>query len=42
VTADPMIAALAIEHGLDLITGNTAHFQRIQKLGYPLSLVNWR
>jgi predicted nucleic acid-binding protein len=41
-TADPMIAALAIEHGLDLITGNTAHFQRLQKLGYPLSLVNWR
>jgi tRNA(fMet)-specific endonuclease VapC len=41
-TADPMIAALAIEHSLDLITGNTAHFQRIQQLGYPLSLANWR
>ena len=40
--ADPLIAALALEHGLDLVTGNTAHFQRIQQLGYPLTLVNWR
>jgi tRNA(fMet)-specific endonuclease VapC len=41
-TADPMIAAIAIEHGLELVTGNTAHFQRIQQLGYPLTLANWR
>jgi len=41
-TADPMIAAIAIEHGLQLVTGNTAHFQRIQRLGYPLTLANWR
>ena len=40
--ADPMIAAIALEHGLELVTGNTAHFQRIQQLGYPLTLVNWR
>lgn len=40
--ADPMIAAIALEHGLDLVTGNTAHFQRVQQLGYPLTLVNWR
>ena len=39
---DPMIAATAIEHGLELVTGNTTHFQRIQQLGYPLTLVNWR
>lgn len=39
---DPMIAAIAIEHGLELATGNTAHYQRIQQLGYPLVLVNWR
>ena len=39
---DPMIAAVAIEHGLELATGNTAHYQRIQQLGYPLVLVNWR
>jgi len=41
-TADPMIAAIALYHGLELVTGNTAHFQRIQQLGYSLVLVNWR
>ena len=40
--ADTMIAAIAIDHGLELVTGNTTHFQRIQQLGYPLTLVNWR
>lgn len=39
---DPMIAAIAIRHGLGLVTGNTAHFQRIQQLGYTLTLINWR
>jgi tRNA(fMet)-specific endonuclease VapC len=41
-TADSMIAAIAIEYGLELVTGNTAHYQRVQQLGYPLTLVNWR
>jgi tRNA(fMet)-specific endonuclease VapC len=40
--ADPMIAAVALQHGLELVTANTAHYQRIQQLGYPLTLVNWR
>jgi predicted nucleic acid-binding protein len=40
--ADPMIAAIAIDQGLELVTGNTAHYQRIQQFGYPLTLVNWR
>ncbi len=40
--ADTMIAAIALEHGLELVTGNTAHFQRVQSLGYPLTLANWR
>jgi tRNA(fMet)-specific endonuclease VapC len=40
--ADPMIAAIAIALGLELVTGNTSHYQRIQQLGYPLTLVNWR
>jgi tRNA(fMet)-specific endonuclease VapC len=40
--SDPMIAAVALQHGLELVTGNTAHYQRIQQLGYPLMLVNWR
>ena len=39
---DPMIAAVAITHGLELVTGNTAHYQRISPLGYALTLVNWR
>jgi tRNA(fMet)-specific endonuclease VapC len=40
--ADPMIAAIALQHGLELVTGNTAHYQRIQQLGYRLILINWR
>jgi len=41
-TADSMIASIALKHGLELVTGNTAHFQRVQQLGYPLRLANWR
>jgi len=37
-----MIAAIALRHGLVLVTGNTDHYQRIQALGYPLKLDNWR
>ena len=40
--ADPMIAAVALTHDLELATGNIAHYQRIQQLGYPLTLANWR
>jgi tRNA(fMet)-specific endonuclease VapC len=40
--ADTMIAAIALHHGLELVTGNTKHFQRVQQIGYPLTLVNWR
>jgi tRNA(fMet)-specific endonuclease VapC len=39
---DPMIAAIAITHGLELVTGNTTHFEQIQQLGYPLTVINWR
>ena len=37
-----MIAAVALTDGLELVTGNTSHYQRVQQLGYPLALVNWR
>jgi tRNA(fMet)-specific endonuclease VapC len=37
-----MIAAHALTQNLELVTANTTHFQRIQQLGYPLTLVNWR
>lgn len=40
--ADPMIAAIALQHGLELVTGNTSHYQRIQQVGYPLVLHDWR
>ena len=40
--ADPMIAAIALHHGMELVTGNTSHFQRVQRIGYPLTLANWR
>jgi predicted nucleic acid-binding protein len=40
--ADPMIAAVALHRGLELVTGNTAHYHRIQQLGYPLRLMDWR
>ena len=40
--ADPMIAALALRHGLTLVTGNISHYQRIQALNYQLTLENWR
>ena len=39
---DPMIAAVAIANNLTLVTGNTNHFQRIQQLGYALTLDDWR
>jgi tRNA(fMet)-specific endonuclease VapC len=40
--ADPMIAAIALQNGLELVTGNTTHYQRIQQIGYPLVLHDWR
>ena len=39
---DPMIAALALQHRLVLVSGNLVHFRRIQELGYALKLDNWR
>ncbi len=40
--ADPMIAAIALEKNLVLTTGNWRHYERIQDLGYPLKLDNWK
>lgn len=39
---DVFIASIAIRRRLTLVTGNTKHYQRIQKLGYSLKLENWR
>jgi hypothetical protein len=35
-------SAVAIKNGLELVTGNTSHYQRIQQLGYSITLVGWR
>ncbi len=40
--ADTVIAATAIENNLVLVTGNQAHYQRIQALNYDLIIDNWR
>jgi tRNA(fMet)-specific endonuclease VapC len=40
--ADPIIAAIALEHNLVLSTGNTDHYQRIKDLGYDLQIENWK
>lgn len=40
--ADAMIAAIAIQQNLTLVSGNLSHYQRIQAIGYNLKLDNWR
>lgn len=40
--ADPMIAAVALQYDLTLVTGNIRHFQHVQTVGYDLKLANWR
>lgn len=40
--ADPMIAAIAIQHNCVLATGNERHYQRIQHAGYDLKFINWK
>ncbi|MBE9129507.1 MULTISPECIES: type II toxin-antitoxin system VapC family toxin [unclassified Coleofasciculus] len=40
--ADTMIAAIAMQKKLTLVTGNLSHYQRIQLLGYSLNLDDWR
>lgn len=40
--ADPMIAGIALQRDLVLVTANIEHFRRIADLGYPLRLENWR
>ena len=40
--ADPMIAAIALEHNLTLVTGNLAHYRRIRSLGFGIQLENWQ
>jgi len=39
--ADTMIAAIAIQQNITLITGNQSHYRRISALGYDLRLNCW-
>lgn len=41
-TADVLIGATALHHNLMLVSGNIRHYARIQGLGRPLRLENWR
>ncbi len=40
--ADVLIAATAIRAGRVVVTGNTAHYERMAKAGFPLRIENWR
>ena len=39
---DVMIAATAIGARLPVVTGNTAHFAAVLRVGYPVATENWR
>jgi tRNA(fMet)-specific endonuclease VapC len=39
--ADTMIAAIAVQQNITLITGNQSHYRRISALGYDLNLDRW-
>jgi tRNA(fMet)-specific endonuclease VapC len=39
---DSMIAAVVINRGLKLATGNTKHYRFVVDAGFPMSLVDWR
>lgn len=39
---DAQNAAIALRHRLCVATGNVRHYSRIQGLGYPLIIENWR
>lgn len=39
---DVMIAAIALRAGIPIVTGNQAHFEYIQGVGYDLTIQNWR
>ena len=39
---DSIIAAIALQRNLTLVTGNLTHYQRLQALDYPLKLDNWK
>ena len=39
---DVMIAAIALQNGVPVVTGNVAHFEQVRSVGYDLIIENWR
>ncbi len=39
---DAQIAAIALRHRMAIATGNVRHYERVQALGHPLIVQNWR
>jgi tRNA(fMet)-specific endonuclease VapC len=39
---DAQNAAIALRHRVCVATGNVRHYARVQGLGYPLMIQNWR
>lgn len=39
---DAQNAAIALRHRVAVATGNVRHYSRVQELGYPLVIDNWR
>jgi len=39
---DVMIAAIALQNVVPLVTGNVAHFEAVRSVGYGLTIENWR
>jgi predicted nucleic acid-binding protein len=39
---DIFIAAIALQNGLPVVTGNVAHFEHVRSAGYNFHIDNWR
>ena len=39
---DPLVAAIALNNNLQLVTGNVTHYDRLRPLGFDLRISNWR
>ncbi len=39
---DVMIAAIALQQAVPIVTGNVRHFEAIREAGHPLKIDNWR
>lgn len=37
-----VVAAQALRHGLDLVTGDPSRYEPVARLGHPLGLRNWK